>query len=414
MTESVLAESTFPIVGWAGPNDEMIRPDVMTGMAEAGFTISHSWVHGDLDDIVHALDVAAEARVRLLLAHTSFHVGDADLFGDKRLAEVDALVAAIKDHPGLYGYHLRDEPRFDQLSKLARVQAFIRERDPGHLCYVNHFPPIEGWGAPTAEAFWREYIRRVEPQLLSFDHYPITVASRAEIAARAGEPNVLADAGLIIKPDFFSCLELLRILSTGTGLPFWAFACAVRHGPYPTPTEGHMRWQLMNDLAYGARGLQYFTYAHDQAMVRPDGTTTETWTLAQRINADIHAMAPVLQTLRSVGVFRTGPLWAGTQPLHRSHQAPFLACTGDPVTIGVFLDGRDVVHMMVVNGSPVDWAGIRLSVGEAQDRKLLVFDLHERVFRELWPADPRNQLVTLAPGEGRLFKIDRDGLGVNF
>jgi hypothetical protein len=255
MTESVLAESTFPIVGWAGPNDEMIRPDVMTGMAEAGFTISHSWVHGDLDDIVHALDVAAEARVRLLLAHTSFHVGDADLFGDKRLAEVDALVAAIKDHPGLYGYHLRDEPRFDQLSKLARVQAFIRERDPGHLCYVNHFPPIEGWGAPTAEAFWREYIRRVEPQLLSFDHYPITVASRAEIAARAGEPNVLADAGLIIKPDFFSCLELLRILSTGTGLPFWAFACAVRHGPYPTPTEGHMRWQLMNDLAYGARGL---------------------------------------------------------------------------------------------------------------------------------------------------------------
>jgi hypothetical protein len=149
-------------------------------------------------------------------------------------------------------------------------------------------------------------------------------------------------------------------------------------------------------------------------MVRPDGTTTETWTLAQRINADIHAMAPVLQTLRSVGVFRTGPLWAGTQPLHRSHQAPFLACTGDPVTIGVFLDGRDVVHLMVVNGSPVDWAGIRLSVGEAQDRKLLVFDLHERVFRELWPADPRNQLVTLAPGEGRLFKIDRDGLGVNF
>ena len=414
MDNSVLDEPTYPIVGWAGPGDEMIRPEVMGGMADAGFTVSHSWVHGEVRDVLRALDVAAEAKVRLLLCHPTVHVGDTDIFNDARLTKVSALVTAIREHPGLYGYHLRDEPRFDQLPKLARVHAFIEDLDPYHLCYINHFPPIEGWGAPTAEAFWRGYLEQVQPGMLSYDHYPITVAPQAEIAAQAGKPNVFAAAGIIVKPDFFSCLELLRNLSLGSGLPFWAFTCSVRHGPYPTPTEGHMRWQLMNDLAYGARGLQYFTYAHDHAMVRPDGTRTETWELARRINGDIHAMASTLRRLRSVGVFRTGPLWAGTQPLHRSHLTPALECKGDPVTIGLVQDPLNVLYLMVVNGSPVDWAGIRLKVEAKPEQRLLVFDLNAGAFRELWPADPHNQLVTLAPGEGRLFKVDREGLRVNF
>lgn len=423
---SVLEDGIFPILGWAGPSDDMIRPDIMAGMAEAGFTVSHSWVRGDLAALHRALDAAADGGVRLLLANPAWHVGDDDEFDEPRLQEIARLVDALKDHPGLYGYYLRDEPRFDQLAKLARVHAFIRERDPNHLCYINHFPPIEGWGAPTAEAFWRRYIELTQPQVLSFDHYPITVASQETLAENVDAPNAFPAARLLVKPDFFSCLELLRTLSNGTGLPFWAFTCAVRHGPYPTPTEGHMRFQLMNDLAYGAQGLQYFTYAHANAMIRPDGatdtswSTTETWAIAKRINAEIHAMAPVIRTLRNIGVFRTGPLWAGTQPLHRSHLNPLLGCTGDPVTIGVFQDSEERLHLWVVNGSPVDWASIRLKVDvNPRKQRLYAFDplatdAPQGAFRELWPTNPRNQLVTLAPGEGRLFKIDRQGLGVNF
>ncbi len=176
-----------------------------------------------------------------------------------------------------------------------------------------------------------------------------------------------------------------------------------------------MRFQLMNDLAYGAKGLQYFTYAHDSAMVRPDGSTTETWETARRINADVHALAPALSPLRNIGAFRTGPLWSGTQHLHLSHLSPLVACEGDPATIGFFQDAEDRLHLFVANGSPVDWARITLKVdAAAPDDKLYVYDLHARDFRELWPPDPRNQLVTLAPGEGRLFRVGGGGMGVNF
>lgn len=39
MADHILTEETFPIVGWAGPGGDMIRDDVMAGMAEAGFTV---------------------------------------------------------------------------------------------------------------------------------------------------------------------------------------------------------------------------------------------------------------------------------------------------------------------------------------------------------------------------------------
>jgi len=73
MAQHILDEDAFPIVGWAGPGGEMIREDVMAGMAEAGFTVSHSGAGGDLKAVKRALDVAADAGVRLLLVHPSYH-----------------------------------------------------------------------------------------------------------------------------------------------------------------------------------------------------------------------------------------------------------------------------------------------------------------------------------------------------
>ncbi len=410
---TILNESRFPIVGWAGPSGDVLRPDVMSGMTEAGFTVSHSSVAGDAHAVSRALDIAATAGIRLLLVHPAWHVSDDYRLDDARKDEVRTLVNAVKDHPGLYGYHLRDEPRYALLPLLAEVHTFMRELDPYHALYINHYPPIEGWGAPTAEAFWRRYVEITQPQFLSYDHYALTVATAAEVSAQAGQPNVFPAEKLIVKPDYFECLELLRNLSLAYRVPFWAFTCSVRHGPYPTPTEGHIRFQLMNNLAYGALGLQYFTYAHDGAMVQQDGSTTPTWDIARRVNRDVHLLAPIMRRLRNIGVFRTGQLWSGTRALGRSHLAPLVACDGDPVTIGFFQDDSDLLHLMVVNGNPCQWSRITLKVNVSKD-KLYVFDYGDGLFRELWPPDPHNQMVSLAPGEGRLLKVGGEGLGQNF
>ncbi|MFH1566550.1 MAG: hypothetical protein ABIL09_01020, partial [Gemmatimonadota bacterium] len=185
MARHILDEDVFPIVGWAGPGNEMIREDVMAGMSEAGFTVSHSSAGSDLKAVQRALDVAAAAGVRLLLVHPAYHVGDDYELTAARREEIETLVKAIGEHPGLYGYHLRDEPRFHPLPRLAEVSRLIRSMDPYHLIYINHFPPIRGFGAPTIEWFWREYIRLCEPTMLSYDHYPVQVGTAEDVARDA-------------------------------------------------------------------------------------------------------------------------------------------------------------------------------------------------------------------------------------
>ena len=413
MAENILDEEAFPIVGWAGPGGDLIRDDVMAGMAEAGFTISHSSPDSKLPAVVRALDIAHTHGVRLLLGHSTYHVGNDFKLTANRKKQIKRLVDKVREHPGLYGYHLRDEPHFDALSILAEVADYIRTLDPYHLIYINHFPPIRGWGAVTVEWFWREYIRMTRPQMLSYDHYPITIGTEADVEEGRALPNVFADHKIIVKPDYFECLDLVRSLSNFYDIPFWAFTCAVRHGAYPTPTEGHMRFQLFNDLAYGAKGLQYFTYAHDQAMVRPDGSTTETWEIAKAINTEIHTLAPVLRRLRNVGVFHNGTLWNGTRNLPKSGEHLSVDVKGDQVTAGLFLDEDNQRYLMIVNANPCDWARVTVEVN-VKDEKLYHVDPRDRIIRELWPPNAKAQLVALAPGEGRLFQIGGEGMGRNF
>lgn len=420
MPAHVLDEDVFPIVGWAGPGGDLIRPDIMAGMAEAGFTVSHSAPGGDLDTVRRALDVAADAGVRLLLVHPSYHVDDDyELTPDRREA-ITEVVRAVADHPGLYGYHVRDEPRFGLLPKLAEVSDFLRSLDAYHLIYINHFPPIRGFGAPSVEWFWREYIRLCRPAVLSYDHYPVQVGTREQLERDADLPNVFPGGGLVVKPDFFEALDLVRTHAVHHDTPFWAFTCAVRHGAYPTPEEGHLRFQLFNDLAYGARGLQYFTYAHDGAMVNSDGSTTPTWELARRINAEIARLAPILRRLTSIGVFHHGPLWPGTRPLPTMGEPLSVGVEGDPVTVGHFLDEgrrldeeRQLRYVLVVNASPCDWARLTLKV-QVTDERVYCVDPCDGTARELWPVNPAAQLVALAPGEGRLFQLGGEGQGQNF
>jgi hypothetical protein len=410
---SVLDKNTIPILGWAGPCNEMINDKVMSGMAEAGFTISHSSAGTKIKDILHALDVAHNNNIRLMLRHPAWHINDNFTLNETRKEEIKEMVLAVRDHPGLYGYHLRDEPLFPMLDTIAAAKHFINSLDNYHTCYINHNPPIYTCGAPTIEYFWQYFIEQTQPDFLSYDHYPITVGTQSQINASIEEPNVFPEEKIIVKPDYFECLELIRNFSVRINIPFWAFTCSVRHGPYPTPTEGHIRFQLMNDLAYGARGLQYFTYAHDEALVRTDGSHTETWEIARRVNGDIHRLSLILTKLRNIGVWRTGSLWSGTRKLPFTTEHLGINCEGDPVTMGFFVDPDNLRYVLIVNGNPCSWSHITLKAN-VDNEKLYVVDPKDAVVRELWPVNPRNQVVSLAPGEGRLFQIGGHGEGQNY
>ena len=117
--------------------------------------------------------------------------------------------------------------------------------DNEHFCYLNLFPtgPKEHLDQLGVKSY-REYVSRFDEQVplpfLTFDHYPIT---------RDG-----------LKAEWYENLEEFSDEARKAGKPFWAFALATSHGPYPVPTPAMLRLQVYSDLAYGAQGIQYFTY----------------------------------------------------------------------------------------------------------------------------------------------------------
>ena len=422
MTSTILDDgSVFPIVNWGGPSGDMLRPDILADLADAGFTVSHS--DPKPGERLRALDMAADAGLRLLLCDKAWFVGDDFKLTAARKRDMKAAVEEVRDHPALYGYYLRDEPGFHAFPAIASAVEHMRELDPYHVHYVNHFPLRQtGFGAGSMEVFWRKYIEMCKPALLSWDLYCIEVLSDEQIDREGRDkPWVFPKDRIWVKPWYFENLEMVRTFGLDYALPFWAFTMSVRHYAYPTPTEGHLRFQLMNDLAYGARGLQYFTY---MGMLDADGKPAETWHFAKKINREIHAWAPVLRKLTSTNVYHTGPIWSGTRVI-RPDQLTFdpshlsVACDGDPVTIGFFRDDRDVLFLLIVNKNPCDWARVQLHIRVHEDK--LKPRKGEKPIGEIGPVEIlpdgkparpgppgylAQQALVFSPGQARLLCVD--------
>ena len=108
---------------------------------------------------------------------------------------------------------------------------------------------------------------------------------------------------------------------------------------------------------------------------------------------------------------------SGTRALPRSEEPLSVTVEGDPVSVGFFVrkgDGADSPrYVMICNASPCDWARLTLKVNVGEE-KLFCVDPKDGVTRELWPVNPRAQLVALSPGGLRLFQIGGEGQGKNF
>ena len=88
----------------------------------------------------------------------------------------------MKQHPAFYGYYLTDEPKAGAFPAPGKLVAHVRERDPAHLGFINLNPTYAsnthlGTKGNTVEAYaehLRQYVKIVQPALLSHDHYQFT------------------------------------------------------------------------------------------------------------------------------------------------------------------------------------------------------------------------------------------------
>jgi len=334
-----------PIVTyWAGP---AMSDKVAQQMAEGGFNVV--WCAEKDLDVVKRHGLRGQLHDGLL--------SPASLDNPAQRAKLDALVDRVRSHPALYCYFITDEPSAGDFPPLGRLVAYLRQRDPAHLAYINLFPTYAnnkqlGTKGDTVTAY-REHLRQflavVKPSLLSWDHYQF---------AKAGD-----------NAEYFLNLALVRQASQQSGVPFLQIVQACTWTPsmrVPVPDE--MRYLVYTTLAYGAQGISYYVYCHPGhtgAIALPDGTPTPIYHALKSLNREFVKIAAQLQPLRSLGVYHAGMKPPGAEPLPKAvafqFDPPVAPIAYKPpervrgILLGLFGPaGKDVgpekaTHVLVVN-----------------------------------------------------------------
>ena len=316
----------FPIMAWSGsPTDaESLRLMKEAGLNVTGFCK------------VEELEKVRDAGLACFVSDTSlgtFIARESATDAEIRDA-VAALATRIGSNPAAMGVNLRDEPSVKQMTILGRIAAQLLKAMPGKLPYVNLFPNYanrQQLGAETYEDYLRAYLKIVNLPYLSWDNYSLT----------DGE----------MQQSFYDNLELVRRLTIEAKIPFWNCILANTLFKYMEPSDATYSLQIYATMAYGGRGIEFFTYFTPDtgnfrlAPVDQYGNRTATWDILRRATSQIHALAPTLVKLRSTGVYHWPVSTAAGTPLLRGIK------TSGKLLIGEFEDLDHRPYVMLVNKS---------------------------------------------------------------
>ena len=283
------AGSEFPILGWSAIRGmENQTTERYREMRECGFNLAFPLVDS-LSEVRAALDASRDTGVRIIAGSSEFN------------ADPEAVVSCIGSHPQLAGYFFKDEPKYHNYPELAQFVERVRNVDDSHLLYLNLFPTYAGEpiaGIADYDEYIDCYLRMLKTGFLSYDHYSITADSLGNTARSV---------------DYYKNLEIISSHARRAGVPFWAFALSTAHYSFPAATREHLRLQMFSNLAYGAQGVQYFTYWQFVGLgdskdvpVTNDGQRGSAWWLVRDLNREIQALAPIFLGAEVIDVSHTG------------------------------------------------------------------------------------------------------------
>lgn len=320
----------FPIMAWFSLLGDQVAPDRYREMAEAGFNLSFSHF-SSAEQVAEALDACRGSGVKILITCAEM------------ASDPEETVRRFRRERDNAGYFLRDEPICDAFPELAEWARRIRSADDSRMLYLNLLPNYvhpRDLHADSYADYVRRFIEEVGLGLVSFDNYPVTFDG--------------------VRPQFYANLEDISSESRRAGVPFWAFALATAHDPYPAATRASLRLQIFSNLAYGAQGIQYFTYTSPgtetwnfhNAPIDHSDRRTEVYDLVRELNREVQALGDVFLGARTLWVRHTGStIPEGTSPLGElPPQIRRVESDGEGVAVSLLQNGR-MRYLMVVNRS---------------------------------------------------------------
>jgi hypothetical protein len=402
-------QKQFLVTFWCPPP---ATDENLARVAAEGFNLTWTPVEG--------LDVAARHGLRAML--TSDLLNPATLEDEAKRAQLDALIDRVKHHPAMEAYFLTDEPGAGAFPGLGKLVAHLRERDPTHLAYINLFPTYAnaeqlGVSADAAERArvsyptnfagvgtddktvlrYREHLRQfvatIQPDLLSYDHYHFLKG--ADGREKDGREYFL-NLGMIRRAALEANRPFLNIIQADTIEKSWRL-----------PNANEMRWLVFTTMAYGGRGISYFTYwgPKEYNGLYVDGKPMPLLNDVAALNHEIAKFGPALMELDSIGVYHTDPLPYGAEAIPA--KSPVQIKGDGQFVLGLFGKNARPTAFMIVNRNYKQETETTVTVS-IPGRKLEELDRTTgKWVRRQTLRGKRTVNIKLAPGDGRLFCVTK-------
>ena len=348
---AVALVATLPILGWWGIPEDKATVERYIEAREAGFTVLMQGASSS-GKAYELLERAQGAGIKLSV-----------FFPEIGRDNMEEAIVKLKNHPALFMWHLKDEPKYEDFEKVAKTIRRIESVDGRHPCYVNHIANASvSMGVPDYAAYMERMLREFKPKLISADFYPCRLADTARAVPYRDIGNEV-----YVSPNWYRQLEYLSGLARREKLPLALFACDVAHNVidyvYPVPTVAMLRLQMYSNLAYGARMLQYFTYWNPdsktplkfhESIIRENGTRSPVYDRVRQVNRELQARAFVFMDSELVSVSHTGAeIPIGTRRLEKLPSYVKSLTTPDGGAVVAQFSGSKFDALVVVNRSPV-------------------------------------------------------------
>lgn len=302
---------------------------------------------------------------------------------------IDKFIKEVRNNPSVLGYALFDEPKEKEVPLLVAAGKYIQSLDPERLTWISFFL--------HNEKLARNVLDKFVPTVISAPEYPYR-----------SKDNHFEELYLI--------LERYRTIALQYKVPLWLYVQSASW-PWPqyrgedrrAPTNEEIRMQVYSNLAYGAKGLWYFTYVTTRhtnmftsVILDKDDKIKPGYFGIKAINAEVQALAPLLMKLSSVDVMHVKPDIKGVKPFSPNNVLAKIA--GENLLIGFFKDSTGADYFMLVN-----------KLTKSANRNIqLAFRTNVKNLSQIDKKSGKNisyklskgsSIVNLEAGDGLLFKV---------
>ena len=391
LTSAAYSADKFAVSFWTPPSP--LTEENVKDVADGGFTVYYDYLHTEPAEQLRLLDLCQKYGMKVQVVDD--RIKRADPKDPNFSKSIREAVATYKNHPATWGYHIIDEPFPPVFHDKAKIAAEVLAEDPNHVAFINvhcygvSFVFPDQFDRGDHERYVDELLNMSQINILSYDQYILMEDRKNDLLG-----------------PYFMNLECLRSKAIQHNLPMNSIILDIKHWKYRDPSDDDIRWQVYTSLAYGAKGILYFTYAvpggndfdWNDALLDKEGNKTRRYYAAKKINHEILAMGDTLMSLRSVGVFHTGNMLGTSKPVPAEN---LIQLSGGQFVLGQFLSDNGSLYAMVANRSMTDKQTAYLKFAQDVD----VYEVAPHGGRGFRTGADKWQ-KTLNPGDGVLIRIE--------